>query len=188
MCISTSCNRIFAWFQKVFLDRGSNASLKTSVVLSPTAKPWKKIWQRQGDKKNKVPKCQNVKCKKRIPEKHNPDYSTSFNAFTAVGALMTLIDFTLSNARQFYSSMGNPLAVKGLMNGQRRRSRVETGPSQSQVLVMPVTFNSCHWQFCNYTFLPGSKWFSLVLLPLKHSSNILLCQFIGKITFLLLFF
>ena len=27
---------------------------------------------------------------------------------------MTLIDFTLSNARRFYSSMGNPLAVKGL--------------------------------------------------------------------------
>ena len=33
------------------------------------------------------------------------------NALTAVGALMTLIDFTLSNDRQFYSSMGNPLAV-----------------------------------------------------------------------------
>ena len=27
---------------------------------------------------------------------------------------MTLIDFTLSNAKGFYSSMGNPLAVKGL--------------------------------------------------------------------------
>ena len=27
---------------------------------------------------------------------------------------MTLIDFTLSNARRVYSSMGNPLAVKGL--------------------------------------------------------------------------
>ena len=27
---------------------------------------------------------------------------------------MTLIDFTLSNARRFYSSIGNPLAVKGL--------------------------------------------------------------------------
>ena len=35
------------------------------------------------------------------------------NALTAVGALMTLIDFTLSNARRFYSSMGNRLAVKG---------------------------------------------------------------------------
>ena len=27
---------------------------------------------------------------------------------------MTLIDFTLSNARRFYSSMENPFAVKGL--------------------------------------------------------------------------
>ena len=27
---------------------------------------------------------------------------------------MTLIDFTLSNVRRFYWSMGNPLAVKGL--------------------------------------------------------------------------
>ena len=26
---------------------------------------------------------------------------------------MALVDFTLSNARQFYSSMGNPLGVKG---------------------------------------------------------------------------
>ena len=36
-------------------------------------------------------------------------------ALTAVGALRALIDFTLSNARQFYPSMGSPLAVKGLM-------------------------------------------------------------------------
>ena len=28
---------------------------------------------------------------------------------------MALIDFTLSNARRFYSSMGNPLGWKGLM-------------------------------------------------------------------------
>ena len=27
---------------------------------------------------------------------------------------VTLIDFTLSNARRFYSSMGNPTGVKGL--------------------------------------------------------------------------
>ena len=33
---------------------------------------------------------------------------------TAVGALRALIDFTLSNARRFYSWMGNPLAAKGL--------------------------------------------------------------------------
>ena len=27
---------------------------------------------------------------------------------------MALVDFSLSNARQFYSSMGNPLGLKGL--------------------------------------------------------------------------
>ena len=27
---------------------------------------------------------------------------------------MALVDFTLSNARRFYSSMGNPLGLKGL--------------------------------------------------------------------------
>ena len=36
------------------------------------------------------------------------------NPSTAVGALRALIDFTLSNGRRFCSSMGNPLAVKGL--------------------------------------------------------------------------
>ena len=40
----------------------------------------------------------------------------SVNALAAVGALVTLIYFTLSNARRFYSSRGNPLAVKGLRN------------------------------------------------------------------------
>ena len=45
----------------------------------------------------------------------SPRYVASVNALTAVGALMALIDFTLSNARRFYSSMGNPLAVKGLI-------------------------------------------------------------------------
>ena len=36
------------------------------------------------------------------------------NPLTAEWALRALIDFTLSNARRFYSSMGNPLAGKGL--------------------------------------------------------------------------
>ena len=39
----------------------------------------------------------------------------TLNPFTAVGVDRSLIDFTLSNARRFYSSKGNPLAVKGLM-------------------------------------------------------------------------
>ena len=36
------------------------------------------------------------------------------NPLTAELALRALIDFTLSNARRFYSSTGNPLAGKGL--------------------------------------------------------------------------
>ena len=38
---------------------------------------------------------------------------SEIDALTAVGALTTLTDFTLSHARRFYSSMGKPLAVKG---------------------------------------------------------------------------
>ena len=56
----------------------------------------------------KVDKCNLIKKDIQVTQ----DY---LNALTAVGALMTLIDFTLSNARRFYSSMGNPLAVKGLI-------------------------------------------------------------------------
>ena len=38
----------------------------------------------------------------------------SVNPLTAKWALRALIEFTLSNARRFYSSMGNPLDGKGL--------------------------------------------------------------------------
>ena len=38
------------------------------------------------------------------------------NSLTTKWALGALMDFTLSNARWFYSSMGNPLARKGLIN------------------------------------------------------------------------
>ena len=47
-------------------------------------------------------KCQNFSCCKWI------------NHLTAEWALRALTDFTLSNARRFYSSMGNPLDGKGL--------------------------------------------------------------------------
>ena len=36
------------------------------------------------------------------------------NPLVSVSAVMTLIDFTLSNARRFYSSMGNPSDTEGL--------------------------------------------------------------------------
>ena len=52
-----------------------------------------------------------VGCENRLK---NVGITQTVNALTAVGALMTPTDFTLSNARRFYSSMGNPSAVKGL--------------------------------------------------------------------------
>ena len=39
---------------------------------------------------------------------------THLNPSVSVSELMTLIDFTLSNARRFYSSMGNPSDTEGL--------------------------------------------------------------------------
>ena len=42
---------------------------------------------------------------------------------------MTLIDLTLSNARRFYSSMGNPLAVKGLRTMLDRAKRFLSTPN-----------------------------------------------------------
>ena len=39
-----------------------------------------------------------------------------FNPLAAEWALRALLDFTLSNVRRFYSSMGNPLDGKGLTN------------------------------------------------------------------------
>ena len=40
------------------------------------------------------------------------------NPFTAVGAHRELMGFNLSNARQFYLSMGKPLAAKGLTSSK----------------------------------------------------------------------
>ena len=45
------------------------------------------------------------------------------NPLTAEWALRALIDFTLSNARRFYSSMGNPLAEKGLSKQQQQHQQ-----------------------------------------------------------------
>ena len=43
-----------------------------------------------------------------------PDFDVSSKPFSSHECQMALIDFTLSNARRFYSSMGNPLGWKGL--------------------------------------------------------------------------
>ena len=62
-----------------------------------------------------------------------------FNALMAVGALLTLslIDFTLSNARRFYSSMENPLAVKGLT----------TSPLSKNTVIVIRELKKVHHQF-----------------------------------------
>ena len=48
---------------------------------------------------------------------------------------MALIDFTLSNARRFYSSMENPLGVKGLT----------TSSPKTYVPINPLIPNSAKW-------------------------------------------
>ena len=49
---------------------------------------------------------------------------------------MALIDFTLSNARRFYSSMGNPLGVKGLSEpiNERQQEIVINGLFSSRLV------------------------------------------------------
>ena len=46
---------------------------------------------------------------------------------------VTLIDFTLSNARRFYSSMGNPTGVKGLSYLSNRQQLVQVNDKQSRL-------------------------------------------------------
>ena len=48
----------------------------------------------------------------------NGSLSLLLNPLTAECALRALVDSTLSNARRFYSSMGNPLDGKGLSSAQ----------------------------------------------------------------------
>ena len=67
---------------------------------------------------------------------HRPQYLSlmsyqpaNFDIYTAAelnpfSAKAVLIDFTLSNARRFYSSKGNPLAVKGLSGAEKPVNRI----------------------------------------------------------------
>ena len=50
----------------------------------------------------------------RSPYQHNKIRLNEINALTAVGPLITLINFTLSDARRFYSSMAKPLGRQRL--------------------------------------------------------------------------
>ena len=53
-------------------------------------------------------------CPARRSKERCTEQGSSVNPLTAEWALRALIDFALSNARRFYSPMGNPLAGKGL--------------------------------------------------------------------------
>ena len=57
---------------------------------------------------------------------------------------MALIDFNLSNARRFYSSVGNPLGLKGLTGAERGSNKLNLcqilklkGPSHAMRLHSP---------------------------------------------------
>ena len=60
--------------------------------------------------------------------------SVTVNPLTAEQALRALIDFTLSNARRFYSSKGNPLDGKGLRKKYYLQSFV---PKENRVSIYP---------------------------------------------------
>ena len=49
------------------------------------------------------------------------------NPLTAEWVLRALIDFTLSNAKRFYSSMGNPSAGRGLNNNRQNITKLKFG-------------------------------------------------------------
>ena len=82
------------------------------------------------------------------------------NPFTAVGAHRVLIDFTLSNARRFrrfYSSMGNPLAAKGLM---RVSVLFHTVKCKTSVVFLPRRFHG--WTIPIWTH----SWTAAACMPL----------------------
>ena len=53
---------------------------------------------------------------------------------------MTLIDFTLSNARRFYSSMGNPLAVKGLEDSEPSEPLISSESEESSLASLQIKY------------------------------------------------
>ena len=75
----------------------------------------------------------------------------------SVSALKTLLDFTLSNARRFYSSLGNPSDTEGLIkqqqHQQQRKRQLKINISEMVtillILLIPRTFIAdrarCKW-------------------------------------------
>ena len=71
---------------------------------------------------------------------------------------MTLIDFTLSNARRFYSSMGNPLAAKGLSSAKGCEDYTHSFQSAVQIIEMHLysAFSTCIYSNALYNTLWGT--------------------------------
>ena len=78
----------------------------------------------------------------------------TFNPFRPVGAHRATYSFTLSNARRFYSSMANPLGVKGL----NMEGICETGPTIYRS--RPGTLESLTICWFNYK---GRTFYSVIL-------------------------
>ena len=70
-----------------------------------------------------------------------------FNPLTAKWGLRALIDFTLSNARRFYSSMGNPLDGKGLSNRvfEVSFSLLKNHFLRNKITKCSISQICCHW-------------------------------------------
>ena len=66
----------------------------------------------------------------------NRDCVTHVNPFTPKS---DLIDFTLSNARRFYSSKGDPLGVKGLSYIAIAEGSTDEGPKNSAIQASGIT-------------------------------------------------
>ena len=73
----------------------------------------------------------------------------------SVSALMTLRDFTLSNARRFYSSLGNPSDTEGLRRTIAAKLPIAQGMLGAEVEEAKI------WYFNNFAFI-----FPLLVLPL----------------------
>ena len=77
--------------------------------------------------------------------------NSPINPLTAEWALRALTDFTLSNARRFYSSMGNPLDGKGLRKETPRMIVSQASPKSAsksifiQASLFPCKKHDCMW-------------------------------------------
>ena len=77
---------------------------------------------------------------------------------------MTPIDFTLSNARRFYSSMGNPSDMKGLT----------TSKTMSPLMKMLLELNRCEDFFAEASTASGISPRSLV----QQNTQDCICRFL----------